>query len=111
MNLPNNDLLLVEREKVTEYLLNSAHRYGASKACFFGKFGFRAEEPEVLSSALREHGRRHNVAREKDTDFGLRYEVDGELVTPNGRRPQVRTVWQMDKGQLAPRLITAHPLE
>jgi len=32
MKLPNAHLALVEREKVTDYLLNPAHRYGASKA-------------------------------------------------------------------------------
>jgi len=43
--------------------------------------------------------------------FGPRYEVEGELAAPDGRRPQVRTVWQQDAGQVAPRLITAYPLE
>ena len=30
---------------------------------------------------------------------------------PDSRRPRVRTVWQMDKGAVAPRLISAYPLE
>ena len=42
--------------------------------------------------------------------FGPRYEVEGTMAAPDGRRPRVRTVWQMDKGQIAPRLITAYPL-
>jgi hypothetical protein len=37
--------------------------------------------------------------------------VEGELNTPLGRRPRVRTVWQFDEGTIAPRLITAYPLE
>jgi hypothetical protein len=64
-----------------------------------------------LADALREHGQQHEVSREKETGFGPRYEVDGELATPDGRRPKVRTVWQIDHGETAPRLITAHPLE
>jgi hypothetical protein len=32
---------LVEREKILDYLPD--HRYRASKACFFGAFGFRRE--------------------------------------------------------------------
>ena len=43
--------------------------------------------------------------------FGPRYEVEGILITPDGRRPRLRSVWQVDEGQLAPRLITAYPLE
>ena len=94
-----------------DYLLNPAHRHGGSKARFFALFGFRPEAWEVLAAALRSHGQRHEVSKEKQTGFGLRYEVEGELVAPEGRRPRVRTVLQVDEGQIAPRLITAYPLE
>src|SRR5256885_585401 len=111
MKLPNAHLALVEREKITDYLLNPAHRYGASKARFFAGFGFRLEVWEVLAAALREQGQRHEVTRAKDTGFGPRYEVEGVLAAPDGRRPRVRTVWQVDDGEIAPRLITAYLLE
>jgi hypothetical protein len=111
MRLPNADVALVEQAKVTEYLLNPAHRYGASKARFFAQFGFRAEAWEELALALREHGRQNEVSRVRETGFGPRYEVEGELATPHGGRPRVCIVWQMDQGQTAPRLITAYPLE
>src|SRR5260370_135705 len=46
------------------------------------------------------------------TEFqGPRYEVEGELAAPDGRRPRIRTVWQIDTGQIVPRLITAYPVE
>lgn len=51
------------------------------------------------------------MTKVKETGFGPRYEVEGELLTPDGRRPRVRTVWQMDEGEVAPRLITTYPLE
>jgi len=111
VKLPNPDKLVVEREKIADYLLNPGHRYGASKARFFAEFGFRIEQWEQLAEALREHGRRHEVARVRETGFGPRYSVEGELNTPAGRRPRVRSVWQMDEGAIAPRLITAYPLE
>jgi len=47
----------------------------------------------------------------KETGFGPRYEIEGRLVAPDGRRPRVCSVWQIDKGENAPRLITAYPLE
>jgi hypothetical protein len=111
MRLPNPELAIVEREKITDYLLNAGHPYGASKAKFFAEFGFWLEGREALATALLEHGRRNNVARRKETGFGPRYEVEGDLAAPDGRRPRVRTVWQVDEGQIAPRLITAYPLE
>lgn len=111
MKLPNADTALVEHDKVVDYLLNPEHRYGASKSRFFATFGFRAEAWEELALALREHGRQNEVSRVRETDFGPRYEVEGDLTAPDGRRPRVCTVWQLDEGQTVPRLITAYPLE
>ena len=45
------------------------------------------------------------------TGYGPRYAVEGILETPDRRNPYVRTVWQMDNGEVAPRLITAYPLD
>jgi hypothetical protein len=111
VKLPNAQLAVVEQAKVCDYLLNPAHRFGASKARFFARFGFTVDDWEALAVALREHGAQNEVARFKETGFGPRYEVDGELAAPDGRRPRVRSVWQLDAGQTAPRLVTAHPLE
>ena len=111
MKLPNAEGAVVEREKVADYLLNPAHRYGASKARFFSEFGFQVTRWELLADALREHGRGQEVALVRETGFGPRFVVEGELNTPSGRRPRVRTVWQMDAGTVAPRLISAYPLE
>lgn len=111
MKLPHPDRLVVEQEKIADYLLNRVHPYGASKARFFAAFGFRAEQWERLAAALREHGVQHDVALVGETGFGPRYVVEGELDTPDGRRPRVRSVWQLDAGAIAPRLITAYPVE
>jgi len=111
MKLPHADVAVIEREKIQAYLLNPSHRYGASKAQFFSSYGFVAEKWEQLADALRQHGKEHEVSKIVETDFGPRYQVDGPLPAPDRRTPRVRTVWQWDKGQLAPRLITAYPLE
>jgi len=111
MKLPNPDKLVVEREKIADYLLNPAHRYGASKARFFSEFGFQVGRWEILADALRERGHSHEVVQMHETGYGPRYVIEGELNTPIGRRPRVRTVWQMDEGAVAPRLLTAYPLE
>jgi hypothetical protein len=111
MRLPNCDNVLVEREKIVGYLLNLFHRYGASKARFFMQFGFQADTWEIFARALREHPKKHEVCRIRQTPFGPRYEVEGKLNTPDGRYPLIRTVWQLDQGQIAPRLITAYPFK
>lgn len=111
MRLPNADLAVVERAKVAEYLLNLRHLYGASKARFFIGFGFRVDDWEVFAEALRKHAQRHEISAVSQTRWGPRYEIDGELKAPDGRQPRIRSVWQFDEGEIAPRLITAYPLE
>ncbi|PYI94732.1 MAG: hypothetical protein DME97_00160 [Verrucomicrobia bacterium] len=111
MKLPNAEAAVVERAKIEGYLLNVAHRFGASKARFFTHFGFRLEAWEQLAQALLAHGQKYELRKTRKTGFGPRYEVEGKLNCPNGRRPLVRSVWQMDEGEIAPRLSTAYPLE
>jgi hypothetical protein len=111
LKLPNAELAVVEREKILDYLLNPTHRYGASKARFFAAFGFTRENWQALASSLKSHGQANDVFKVKDMGFGPRYEIVGELATPDGRRPRVCSIWQVDKGHIAPRLITAYPDE
>jgi hypothetical protein len=110
MKLPNASNARVEKEKIIDYLLNAQHPYGSGKASFFNRFGFTAEQWESFAEGLRQQGSSHPVSRVTETVFGPRYAVDGEIVTPDGRNPNIRTVWQMDHGELAPRLITAYPI-
>ena len=62
MKLPNAHLAIVEQEKITEYRLNPAHRYGASKARFFTDFGFPLDDWSALARALQRHGQQYEVS-------------------------------------------------
>lgn len=110
MKLPCLHELIVEREKISGYLLNLGHRYGATKARFFIALGFNVDAWSILADALREHGRTHNVIASHETGYGARYVVDGDLATPSGAHAFIRSVWQFDRGSVAPRLITAYPV-
>jgi len=111
LRLQNAELAIVEETKIVDYLLNAAHPYGAAKARFFTHFGFSRADWRILAAALLKHGQTNEVDRVKETGFGPRYELVGEILVPDGRRPRIRTVWQVDEGQIAPRLITAYPEE
>ena len=110
MRLPNADQAIVDESKVVEYLLSTSHPEGQSKAAFFSTFGFRADRWKTLARALREHGTAGEVTGVSRSRYGTRYNVDGPVETPNGRKPQVRTVWIVDSERGAPRLVTAYPL-
>lgn len=94
--------------KVAGYLLSHANSRG--KAIFFLGFGFKPEEWAVMADALKLQARSNPVTTAVDSLYGTRYSVDGELLTPIGRRPKVRTVWILETGSDEPRLITAHPV-
>ena len=109
MRLPNAYLAMVEREKITEYLLSSNSTDSQHKADFFSRFGFNSGHWHDFARALVNQGAEHEVVRLVETVYGLRYHVDGIIETPDGRNPRVRTVWQVDVRSDFPRLITAYP--
>jgi hypothetical protein len=109
MRLPNAESARVEREKITDYLLSTTNQRGRNKAVFFLSFGFSTDHWQGFAEALRLQATDLEVVKVVETVHGLRYHVDGVLETPDGRNPQVKTVWQMDVGSDFPRLITAYP--
>lgn len=50
------------------------------------------------------------VSKETVTAYGVKYVIDGELLTPSGIYVNVRTVWIIEHDQGSPRFVTAHPL-
>jgi hypothetical protein len=96
--------------KVVDYLLSTTHRDGRHKAVFFNGFGFAADNWQALADALIRHAGDHEVTKEEDSPFGVRYVVDGIMTMADGRDAIVRTVWFIDTGTDAPRFVTAYPL-
>jgi hypothetical protein len=114
MKLPDAEYCVVPRRKVEDYLLNLEHPIGGGKAKFFMHFGFQRDRWEELVAALLRHAQENGVSETfSDTD-GDTFVIEGMLMTPSGREPRVRTVWLVEifeTGRLAPRFITAYPLD
>lgn len=85
VKLRNAHLAVVERQKLVDYLLNASHPDNGGKAKLRnGGFSpFRARREHIIEGWLVAH-------------------------TGTGRRA-VRTVWIVDAGSEAPRLVTAYP--
>ena len=111
MKLPNAHLAVVEREKITEYLLNAAHPDNGGKAAFFQNLGFDSDDWQAMAEALRKLALTGDVAKRVESRHGQKYVVDGRMETPSQRSPLVRTVWVIDRGLDLPRLVTAYPHE
>jgi hypothetical protein len=111
LNLPNAHLAIVDREKITEYLLNPAHPDNGGKAKFFLGLGFTAEQWQVFAEALRTLADSFPIIELMESPHGIKYIVVGRFDTPSGKSPSVRTVWIVDTGNDKPRLVTAYPGE
>ncbi len=111
MKLPHAEYAFVEPRKVTAYLLNPQHPDGGPKAAFFLRFGFDASQPDTMIAALLAHARSNPVTRLQKSKIGTSYVIEGPLQSPDGRNPSVRTVWLIEAGETAPRLVTAIPLK
>jgi hypothetical protein len=111
VKLPNAALAIVEREKITEYLLSPAHPDNGGTAAFFQTQGFSRDDWEVLAAAFRKQAETADVAEAVESSHGQKYILEGGMETPSGKMPRVRTVWIVDRGLDAPRLVTAYPRE
>jgi len=109
MKLPNPDKLVVEREKLADYLLNPAHPDNGGKAAFFEGLGFRRDQWETLARALRVLAGEAEVTQSMTSLHGQKYAVVGRIESPSGKPALVQTIWIVDEGQDVARLVTAHP--
>ena len=84
--------------------------FGRGKPGFFIRFGFRPENWRELADALKAAASAYEVALVEETEFGVKYVIEGPLYAPDGRNPRVRAIWQIDWGSDRPRLVSAYPL-
>jgi len=111
VKLPNYESAVVKPDKLTAYLLCDAHPYGRHKAKFFANFGFALSHWQLLADALLKHAVLHDVTNVESSDFGVRYVVDGRIMSPDLRNPRIRSVWFIETGTALPYFVTAYPLE
>jgi hypothetical protein len=109
MKIPNNDRALIEPSKLTEYLLNTGHKRGGTKAKLLLQFGYSPDNWQQLELDIRKFHLTEDVKLIKETAYGTRYEISANLITPINIPLLVKTVWQIDTGTDFPRLITLFP--
>jgi len=111
VKLPNANNVRIDREKLTGYLLNSAHPEGRGKAQFFLRAGFTLEAWSDFADSLRIFAAQTDVHSILSSEHGCKYIVEGSLQTPLGQFVQIRTIWVVDTGGEIPRLVTAYPIK
>jgi hypothetical protein len=109
LKIPNADRAIIEQQKLVDYLLNTEHHRGGSKAALLAMFGYNVANWARLAADLRKAHLSIDVTVERDTPYGRRYEIRAPLDTPVGRPLVVRSIWHIDRGTTTPRLITLYP--
>jgi hypothetical protein len=111
VKLPNAHLTLVEEAKVLDYLLNAAHPDNGGKAAFFLGLGFSRTRWQDLANALKNVAGTAEISKNMETPHGVKYILEGQIKSTSGKTAMVRTIWVVDRGEVAPRLVTAYPFQ
>jgi hypothetical protein len=109
VKLPNAEKAVVERGKVVDYLLNSAHPDNGGKAAFFEGLGFRRQEWKKMAKSLQALAARTEVTSSTGSPHGRKYVIVGRIESPSGKMAVIRTIWIVDRGLDSARLVTAYP--
>ena len=109
MTVPNSERAIIAADKLTGYLLNVSHKRGGPKAKLLLSVGYRADDSQALESDLRVQHLPLHVSRTHQNAYGVVYEIEGAIKTPNGRSVRFCSVWQVDTGTDVPRFMTMYP--
>jgi len=106
---PLPDSLTIASQKVEQYLLNPRHPKGGSKAQFFLGFGFTVDMIHDFADALFAQAMASQSFTEEPTAYGRSIvSCVGQVWTPSGRLPWIRTVWLVGHDDVA-HLVTVVP--
>lgn len=111
MELPRSREAVVSEQKITGYLLSETHPVGKAKAKFFKSLEFSQDDISRLREALVSIAVFNEVTEAVSTPFGMKYVIDGEIVSPYGIRSIIRTIWILETGDEFPFLVTAYPAD
>jgi hypothetical protein len=110
MQLPNRANAYISHMKLREYLLSGTPPVGRFKAKVFTSVGFTEHHIDRLREGLLAIAYTNEVRERIQGAYGEKYVLDGALPAPRGTLLQVRTVWFIDTGEVAPRFVAAYPL-
>ena len=111
MELPNRHLAYIPEAKITRYLLDENHPHGWGKAQEFRKRGYDESNVDTMIRDLIGVAQSEPVSEVEPTQYGTKYVIYGVIQPPIGGDLLILSVWQIDYGKSAPRLLSAYPQE
>ena len=110
LRLPNRESAYVAEPKLEGYLLSENHPIGRAKALLLRNLGYDYTNVKLLEQGLIAVAHEQPVVEVIESEYGVKYVIDGVLQTPSGSALQLRTVWIIDAGEERPRFVTAYPV-
>jgi len=110
MKLFNADRAELDPRKLSDYCLSPTHPVGKHKAAVFrAALGLTSDDAPVLQGWLLQAALTESVTQGRSDEYGDRYQLDFEAVTPSGRAV-IRSAWMIRAGEDFPRLTTCYVL-
>jgi len=95
------------RDKLTNYLLNTTHDHGATKAQWFEQaLGFTGDNSGELAKQLVFDA--NKAVKTEVTQYGTKYNIITSIKGANGQSADIITVWIKNNDDIV-RLVTAYP--
>lgn len=98
---------LIPADKLSRYLLMP--RDEDDKSRFLAQAGFTENNPEVLDAALRELIAAEEAISDRRDEYGVFYQVRGQLHGPDNQNLAVITIWLQEAQSGQYRFITLKP--
>ncbi|MBU7586600.1 MAG: hypothetical protein KAF91_27690 [Nostoc sp. TH1S01] len=99
--------LVIQDEKLTKYLL--VYQTESDKSGYLALASYSLDNWEVFKSDIIKAMEVSEIAKVKQTNWGIQFEVKSEWYGTNGRLIKVITIWQQDEGSDSVRFITIKP--
>lgn len=110
MKLPNGEKVIIDEDKLIEYVLSPTHRKGRHHAELFERLlGIDQGRWWMLYSALRRAAADGVAVPGRPSPHGRKYEIRFQMTGPRGDRT-ILSAWMIRTGEDRPRLVTAYVL-
>lgn len=108
MDVREFDDIVIERQKILDYLLSPVHHIGQYKAEFFLALGYHQLVWRTLEHDIRAL-LQEELVHAGETPHGIKFTAKGCITGPNGRSARILTVWIVQPGHNVLRFVTAYP--
>jgi hypothetical protein len=98
---------IISKAKITKYLLILLPK--DDKSQFLAQAGYGLENWQQLESDLREQILPLEATPIEETEFGLKYQIRGSLIGPNGISLRIFTIWLIDASSQQTKFVTLFP--